>query len=51
MIQLGKTIISEEILEKQFECYLPKCKGACCVEGDAGAPLEAAEEKKVGTNF
>ena len=51
MIQLGKTIISEEILEKQFVCDLTKCKGACCVEGDAGAPLEAAEVKKLEEIF
>ncbi|MGB0776871.1 MAG: DUF3109 family protein [Flavobacteriaceae bacterium] len=43
MFQVGKTIISEEILEKEFVCDLTKCKGACCVEGEAGAPLEVEE--------
>lgn len=43
MFQVGKTIISEEILEKEFVCNLSACKGACCVDGDAGAPLEAEE--------
>lgn len=43
MIQVGKTLISEEILEKEFVCNLTACKGACCVEGDAGAPLTAEE--------
>lgn len=43
MFQLGKTIISEDILEKDFVCNLSKCKGACCVKGEAGAPLEKEE--------
>jgi len=43
MIQLGKTIVSEDIIEKDFACNLSACKGACCVDGDAGAPVEADE--------
>lgn len=43
MFQVEKTIISEEILEKEFVCNLSACKGACCVDGDAGAPLEEDE--------
>lgn len=39
MFQLGKTIVSEDILEKEFVCNLTACQGACCVDGDAGAPL------------
>lgn len=39
MFQLGKTIVSEDILEKEFVCNLSACKGACCIDGDAGAPL------------
>ena len=45
MFQLGKTIISEEIIEKDFVCNLSACKGACCVDGEAGAPLEEEETK------
>jgi uncharacterized protein DUF3109 len=45
MFQLGKTIVSEDILEKEFVCNLSACKGACCVDGDAGAPLTADETK------
>jgi len=45
MFQLGKTIVSEDIIEKDFVCNLSACKGACCVEGDAGAPLEEDESK------
>jgi hypothetical protein len=47
MFQLGKTIVSEEIIEKEFVCNLSACKGACCVEGDAGAPLEEGEVQRL----
>ena len=43
MFQLGKTIVSEYIIEKDFVCNLSACKGACCVDGDAGAPLDKEE--------
>jgi hypothetical protein len=45
MFQLGKTIVSEDIIEKDFVCNLSACKGACCIDGDAGAPLELEETK------
>ena len=45
MFQLGKTIVSEDIIEKDFICNLSACKGACCIDGDAGAPLENEELK------
>ncbi|MGB5362190.1 MAG: DUF3109 family protein, partial [Aureibaculum sp.] len=45
MFQLGKTIVSEEIVEKDFVCNLSACKGACCIDGEAGAPLEEEELK------
>lgn len=43
MFQIGRTIISEEILEQDFVCNLSACKGACCIDGNAGAPLEDKE--------
>lgn len=43
MIIIDNTIISEEIRDIHFCCNIEKCKGACCVEGDAGAPLEEEE--------
>ncbi|MCW8981292.1 DUF3109 family protein [Altibacter sp.] len=43
MFQLGKTIISEDLIEKDFVCNLTACKGACCIEGEAGAPVTEAE--------
>lgn len=47
MILVGDTIVSDEIKEQFFVCDLSKCKGACCVEGDYGAPLEAGEAEKL----
>ncbi len=43
MFQLGKTIVSDDLLEKDFVCNLTACKGVCCVAGEAGAPLERNE--------
>ncbi len=45
MFQIGKTIVSEDIIQKDFVCNLAACKGACCIDGDAGAPLDAEETK------
>lgn len=43
MIKVGEVLISDDIRDKEFVCNLEKCKGACCVEGDFGAPLEENE--------
>lgn len=43
MIIIQDKIISDELIEEQFLCNLDACKGACCWEGDAGAPLEKSE--------
>lgn len=43
MIAIDNTLVSEELLERKFVCDLNVCKGACCVQGDAGAPLEEGE--------
>lgn len=51
MFQLGKTIVSEEIIEKDFVCNLSACKGQCCIDGDAGAPLEKEETKILDENY
>jgi hypothetical protein len=46
MFQVGKTIITDDLFEKEFVCNLNACKGICCVEGDSGAPL-LEEEKAI----
>lgn len=51
MFQLGKTIISEEIIENDFVCNLKSCKGICCVAGDAGAPVTKNEVEILDTIF
>lgn len=43
MILIENTCISDDIEDQQFVCNLDKCKGACCVEGDSGAPLDEEE--------
>jgi hypothetical protein len=43
MFIVGQTVLSDDIAEKLFVCHTEKCKGACCVEGDAGAPLSKDE--------
>ena len=43
MIEINNVLVSDELVEEQFVCDLIKCKGGCCVDGDAGAPLEKDE--------
>ena len=43
MVIVQDILVSEEVLTEHFRCNLDACKGACCWEGDFGAPLEAAE--------
>jgi len=45
MIIHQHTLLSEDIFEKEFVCNLDKCKGACCVEGEYGAPITEKEIK------
>jgi Protein of unknown function (DUF3109) len=43
LIVIDNILVSDEVVEKQFVCDLVKCKGGCCEEGDAGAPLDEEE--------
>ena len=43
MIEIEDKIVSADLLRECFACDLAQCKGICCVEGNAGAPLEAEE--------
>ena len=47
MIVLDNAILSDDLVEQQFVCDLAKCKGACCVEGDLGAPLTEEEREQL----
>ena len=50
MIKIDDKIISLDIFEKHFVCDLNSCKGACCVEGDSGAPLLNHEKSFIEKN-
>ena len=43
MIAIDNILVSDEVVEEKFVCDLTKCKGGCCEDGDAGAPLEVEE--------
>lgn len=43
LVEINDKIISTELFEKNFVCDLNACKGACCIEGDGGAPLTMEE--------
>lgn len=43
MIDIDDKIVSTDLLKECFACDLGQCKGICCVEGNAGAPLEMEE--------
>lgn len=47
MLQIGRTLVSLDVIERFFICNLERCLGACCIEGDAGAPLTEAERQKL----
>ncbi|WP_121248474.1 DUF3109 family protein [Mucilaginibacter phyllosphaerae] len=43
MIEVGSVLLHEDVIKNNFVCNLNKCKGACCLEGDSGAPLNHDE--------
>ena len=47
MLQIQDTLVSLDLAERYFCCDLDACKGQCCLEGDAGAPLEAEEVGRI----
>lgn len=47
MFIIGNTIVSDAIIEQNFVCNIEKCKGACCIEGDQGAPLASEDIEKI----
>jgi hypothetical protein len=51
MIIVGQTLVSEDLFEEQFVCDLSACKGACCIEGESGAPLEQDELLHIEENL
>jgi len=51
MIQINDQLISLDVFSQEFVCNLSACKGACCVQGDSGAPLEKKELKELAKEF
>lgn len=51
MIAIDDILISDSVVEEKFVCDLKKCKGGCCVDGDAGAPLENSELKELNAVY
>jgi len=51
MIEIDNKLVSDHIVEEQFVCDLNKCKGGCCEDGDAGAPLEMDELDELIDNY
>ncbi|HZH65457.1 MAG TPA: DUF3109 family protein [Flavisolibacter sp.] len=51
MIAIENVLVSDDVVEAKFVCDLHKCKGGCCEDGDAGAPLEKEEKKILDENF
>ena len=47
MLQIQDTLVSFDVVEKEFICDLEACRGACCIEGDAGAPIGEEERRKL----
>jgi hypothetical protein len=51
LVEIEDKIVSTQIFERQFVCDLTACKGACCIEGDNGAPVTAEEVQIIEANL
>ncbi|MGN1375050.1 MAG: DUF3109 family protein [Prevotella sp.] len=47
ILQVGDVLLSPDIITECFCCDYEKCKGACCIEGDAGAPVTLDEISEI----
>lgn len=47
MVQIDDVVVSLDVFREKFLCNLDACKGECCIEGDAGAPVELDEVEKL----
>lgn len=43
MVEIQDTLVALDVFREKFCCDLSACKGACCIEGDAGAPVKIDE--------
>mgnify|MGYP002782014208 CR=1 FL=1 len=47
MIAIDNVLVSDEVVQEQFVCDLARCKGGCCEDGDAGAPITELEKQEI----
>lgn len=51
IIQIGDILVSEDVVLEYFCCDYPVCRGICCIEGDAGAPLDESELERLERDY
>ena len=51
MYLIQEVLVSEEVFSRQFVCHIDKCKGACCWEGDFGAPVAKSEIEQIKQSY
>ena len=51
ILQIGDILVSEDVLTEWFACDYQACKGACCIIGDSGAPLEEHEPGQLEEDY
>lgn len=51
IVQIGDILVSEDVVTEYFACDYAKCKGACCIIGDSGAPMEEQETESVERDY
>ena len=47
MLVIGDVLVSDDLVEEKFVCDLNACKGACCTDGDYGAPVDQHEMETI----
>ena len=47
IVQIGDILVSEEVITEYFACDYEVCRGACCIIGDSGAPMEESEPESI----
>lgn len=51
IVQIGDILVSEDVVSEYFACDYERCKGACCIVGDSGAPLAEEEIPALERDF
>lgn len=51
IIQIGDILVSEDLVTEYFACDYPVCRGACCIIGDSGAPMEESEKLGIARDY